>query len=47
MSRHALVRMVCLTTGRELLLESGLEADLVRDRDVVWMVAQPVKLTFW
>lgn len=49
-SKHAPVQVVSYTTGSVLWLESGLEADLVRALDrqneVVWMVPQPVDLTF-
>lgn len=48
-SRHIPVRAHCVTTGDELRLESGLEHDLLRDLDrlssVVWVVAQPFRLT--
>ncbi|MFE4463760.1 TnsA-like heteromeric transposase endonuclease subunit [Oerskovia sp. NPDC056781] len=50
MSRHAPVRMWCLTTGSFLVLESGLEYELARSLDressIVWLVAQPVLLAF-
>ncbi|MFI2294956.1 TnsA-like heteromeric transposase endonuclease subunit [Isoptericola sp. NPDC019571] len=50
MSRHAPVRMHCQTTASPLVLESGLEYELARelDRDpsVVWIVAQPMLMTF-
>jgi len=50
LSRHAPVNMWSLTTGTPLLLDSGLEYELAReldrDRDVTWIVAQPVLLTF-
>lgn len=49
-SKHSPVQVVSYTTGSVLWLESGLEADLVRALDrqseVVWMVPQPVDLTF-
>jgi hypothetical protein len=49
-SKHAPVQVVSYTTGSVLWLESGLEADLVRALDraneVVWMLPQPVELTF-
>jgi len=44
------VQVVSYTAGSVLHLESGLEADLVRALDrqdnIVWMVPQPVDLTF-
>jgi hypothetical protein len=42
--------MWCLTTESSLVLESGLEYELARSLDreptVVWLVAQPARLTF-
>ncbi len=49
-SRHVPVEAHSVTTGSTIRLESGLEHDLLRalDRqhDVVWLVAQPARLTF-
>lgn len=49
-SRHIPVEAYSTTTGGPVRLESGLEHDLLRwlDRsaEVVWLVAQPVRLTF-
>lgn len=49
-SKHVPVRAFSTTVGDHIELESGLEHDLVRvlDRDpgVVWIVAQPVKLSW-
>jgi len=49
-SRHVPVEAHSVTTGRTIRLESGLEHDLLRalDRqhDVVWLAAQPTRLTF-
>jgi len=49
-SRHVPVEAHSVTTGRTIRLESGLEHDLLRALDrqhgVVWLVAQPARLTF-
>jgi len=49
-SRHVPVEAHSVTTRRTIRLESGLEHDLLRalDRqhDVVWLAAQPTRLTF-
>lgn len=49
-SKHIPVRAFSATTGSHLMLESGLEHDLLRaldrDPDVRWLVAQPVRLTW-
>ncbi|WP_286931532.1 MULTISPECIES: TnsA-like heteromeric transposase endonuclease subunit [Aeromicrobium] len=49
-SRHVPVRAHSVTTGAEVLLESGLEHDLLRELDrlecVNWIVAQPLRLLF-
>lgn len=49
LSRHIPRRAFAVTTGSTLELESGLEHDLVKwldlQREVVWLVAQPVR--FW
>lgn len=50
LSRHVPVRARCTTTGSALLLESGLEHELVtwldRQPAVSWLAAQPVRLTW-
>ncbi|MGO0578248.1 TnsA-like heteromeric transposase endonuclease subunit [Ornithinimicrobium panacihumi] len=48
--RHVPVHAHCCTTGSVVLVESGLEhellLDLDRDRAVVWLVAQPFRLHY-
>jgi len=48
-SRHIPVQAHSVTLGGSIRVESGLEHDLVReldrDRSVVWMVSQPVRLS--
>jgi hypothetical protein len=47
-SKHVPVRTYVRTVGSHLMLESGLEQDLVRvldrDPDVTWIVPQPLQL---
>lgn len=49
--RHIPVQTFCVTTGQVLGVESGLEYELLLDRDrdpaVGWLVPQPCRLTFW
>jgi hypothetical protein len=49
-NRHIPVRAFSVTNSRHLELESGLEHDLVRkldrDPDVMWLVAQPFRLSW-
>ncbi|MCG7323659.1 TnsA-like heteromeric transposase endonuclease subunit [Arsenicicoccus bolidensis] len=49
-SRHVPVRALCSTTNTALLVESGLEYELLtwldHRRDITWVAAQPVELSW-
>lgn len=50
LSRHVPAMPFCWTTGSHLVVESGLEHDLLRDLDrrpeVTWLVTQPMQICF-
>lgn len=50
LSRHVPAMPFCWTTGSHLVVESGLEHDLLRDLDrrpeVTWLVTQPMQIGF-